>query len=154
MNRIMNITALAGSFAISLGVFAPQASLADTYERTYSYSSTSTSMPMTHTIRTTSPTIIDHVVERPVTIQKVVTSPVMTERCASSPVTIERVIEKPVVVEKVVERPVLLEKVIEKPVFVERVFTSPMVIKDTNKSLLMKRQLLAPASPIIINFDD
>ncbi|MBX9696166.1 MAG: hypothetical protein K2Z81_27505 [Cyanobacteria bacterium] len=154
MNRILNIAALAGSFAISLGVFSPQASLADTYEkRTFTYSS-SMSPSVVHTLRSTSPSVVERVIERPVTIQKVLERPVMTEKCLSSPVTIERVIEKPVVVEKVVEKPVFVEKVIEKPVFVERVFASPMVIKSTSKSLLMNRQFLAPAAPVIINIDD
>ncbi|HEY9869509.1 MAG TPA: hypothetical protein V6D08_10125 [Candidatus Obscuribacterales bacterium] len=118
MRKLYTVRIALSAVAVAfLGTMLPQASIADTYYRTYTYSRTVTSPAV---VMTTPVTTVERVVEHPALIERVVEKPVMVDRVVEKPVTVERVVEKPVTVERVVEKPVLIEKRIESPVIIER----------------------------------
>jgi hypothetical protein len=108
MRKLYTVRIALSAVAVAfLGTMLPQASMADTYYRTYTYSRTVTSPAF---VMTTPVTTVGRVVEHPALIERVVEKPVMVERVVEKPVTIERVVEKPVVIEKRIESPVIIER--------------------------------------------
>lgn len=100
------ILALSGLAGVLVSAVCPQPSFAD-YYRTYTFTKTTT----TPVFVTSSPVMVERVVEQPALIERVVEQPVMVERVVEKPVTIEKIVEKPVVIERRIETPVMIEKV-------------------------------------------